>query len=176
MALIDRTLAANPNHAQALTWRGSGRMFLAGQAFRRGARAEGLKLQTEGLADLDRGVALEDSIGTHAARGPVLMNYASFARPYDRAFADKLTATAIADFEFIVARNQPNWASLESHDRGELLGALASGWLQLDQAPKAAPYLERMIAELPDTPYAKAATAHRGDPASKAPLTCLGCH
>jgi len=176
MALIDRTLAANPNHAQALTWRGSGRMFLAGQAFRRGARAEGMKLQTEGLADLDRGVALEDSIGTHAARGPVLMNYASFARPYDRAFADKLTATAIADFEFIVARNQHQWAGLDSHDRGELLGALASGWLQLDQAPKAAPYLERMIAELPDTPYAKAATAHRGDPASKAPLTCLGCH
>jgi pimeloyl-ACP methyl ester carboxylesterase len=176
MALIDRTLAANPNHAQALTWRGSGRMFQAGQAFRRGATAEGLKLQTAGLADLDRGVALEDSIGTRAARGPVLMTYATFVRPYDKVFADKLTETAIADFEFIVARNAPNWAGLDSHDRGELLGALASGWLQLDKTPKAAPYLERMIAELPNTPYAKAATAHRGDPASKAPLTCLGCH
>jgi hypothetical protein len=43
MALIDRTLAANPNHAQALTWRGSGRMFMAGQAFRRGATAEGME-------------------------------------------------------------------------------------------------------------------------------------
>jgi pimeloyl-ACP methyl ester carboxylesterase len=176
MALIDRTLAANPNHAQALTWRGAGRMFLAGQAFRRGATAEGLKLQAEGLADLDRGVALEDSIGTRAARGPVLMNYATFARPHDKAFADKLTATAIADFEFIVARNEPTWAGLDSHDRGELLGALATGWLQLDKAPTAAPYLERMIAELPNTPYAKAAADHRGDPKSKAPLTCLGCH
>ena len=176
MALIDRTLAANPDHAQALTWRGSGRMFLAGQAFRRGARAEGLKLQSDGLADLDRGVALVDSIGTRAARGPVLMNYASFVRPYDKAFADKLTETAIADFEFIVARNQANWAGLDSHDRGELLGALATGWLQLGKTRKAAPYLEQMIAELPNTPYAKAAAAHRGDAASKAPLTCLGCH
>ena len=176
MALIDRTLAANPNHGQALTWRGSGRLFLAGQAFRRGARAEGLKLQTAGLADLERGVALEDSIGTRAARGPVLMNYATFVRPYDKAFADMLTDKAIADFEFIVARNQPNWAGLDSHDRGELLGALATGWLQLDKAPKAAPYLERMIAELPDTPYAKAAAAHRADPSSRTPLTCLGCH
>lgn len=176
MALIDRTLADNPSHAQALTWRGSGRLFLAGQAFRHGATAEGMKLQSEGLADLERGVALEDSIGTRAARGPVLMTYATFVRPYDKAFADKLTATAIADFEFVVARNEPNWAGLDSHDRGELLGALASGWLQLDKAPKAAPYLERMIAELPNTPYAKAATAHRGNPASKAPLTCLGCH
>jgi pimeloyl-ACP methyl ester carboxylesterase len=176
MALIDKTLAENPNHAQALTWRGSGRMFLAGEAFRRGARAEGLKLQTEGLADLDRGVALEDSIGTRAARGPVLMSYAPFVRPYDKAFADRLTTTAIADFEFVVASNQSSWTGLDSHDRGELLGALASGWLQLDQAPKADPYLERMIAELPNTPYAKAAAAHRGDPRSKAPLTCLGCH
>jgi hypothetical protein len=90
--------------------------------------------------------------------------------------ADRLTATAIADFEFVVARNQPRWAGLDSHDRGELLGALASGWLQLDKAPQAAPYLERMIAELPNTPYAKAAADHRGDPRSKAPLTCLGCH
>ncbi|HLG49048.1 MAG TPA: alpha/beta fold hydrolase [Reyranella sp.] len=176
MALIDRTLAADPNHAQALTWRGSGRMFLAGQAFRRGATAEGLKLQGEGLDDLDRGVALENSIATHAARGPVLMNYASFVRPYDKTFADKLTATAIADFEFIVARNAANWAALGSHDRGELLGALATGWLQLDKAPKAAPYLERMISELPNTPYARAATARRADASSKTPLTCLGCH
>lgn len=41
---------------------------------------------------------------------------------------------------------------------------------------RAAPYLERMIAELPNTPCAKAAATHRGDPSSKAPLTCLGCH
>jgi hypothetical protein len=176
MELINRTLATNPNHAQALTWRGSGRMFLAGQAFRRGAMAEGAKLQTDGLADLDRGVALEDSVGTHAARGPVLMSYAPFVRPYDKALADRLTKTAIADFEFVVARNQPRWAGLDGHDRGELLGALASGWLQLDQAPQAASYLERMIAELPNTPYAKAAADHRGDPRSKTPLTCLGCH
>jgi hypothetical protein len=104
------------------------------------------------------------------------MNYATFARPYDKAFADKLTATAIADFEFVVARNQLQWAGLDSHDRGELLGALATGWLQLDQTPKAAPYLERIIAELPNTPYAKAAATRRADPASRTPLTCLGCH
>jgi hypothetical protein len=70
----------------------------------------------------------------------------------------------------------PRWAGLDSHDRGELLGALASGWLQLEQAPKAEPYLDRMVAELPNTPYAKAAAAHRGDLRSKTPLTCLGCH
>lgn len=104
------------------------------------------------------------------------MTYAAFLRPHDRPLADKLTETAIGDFEWIVARNRPRWSELGSHDRGELLGALASGWLQLDKAPQAAPYLERMIAELPNTPYAKAAAVRRADASSKAPLTCLGCH
>src|SRR5207253_5329434 len=42
MAVIERTLAAVPDHAEAVTWRGAGRLFLAGQAFRRGAIAEGM--------------------------------------------------------------------------------------------------------------------------------------
>ncbi len=84
MELIDRTLAENPNHAQALTWRGSGRMFLAGQAFRRGATAEGMKLQTDGLADLDRGVALAPDRRRHPARARACCcsNYAAFVRPF----------------------------------------------------------------------------------------------
>ncbi len=35
MKLIDDTLATDPNHAEALVWRGDGRLFLAGQAFQR---------------------------------------------------------------------------------------------------------------------------------------------
>jgi hypothetical protein len=41
MKLIDDTLATDPNHAEALVWRGDGRLFLAGQAFQRGAFADG---------------------------------------------------------------------------------------------------------------------------------------
>jgi hypothetical protein len=104
------------------------------------------------------------------------MIYAAALRPHDWALADRLTTTAIGDFEFMMAREQPRWSGLETHDRGELLGGLAMGWLQLDDAAKAAPYLERMIAELPNTPYAKAAAERRSDRASKAALTCLGCH
>jgi len=177
MALVDRTLAADPEHAEALTWRGAGRLFLAGRAFRRQAFADGMRLQAEGLADLDRGVALApQSPGTRAARGPVLMTYAAALQAHDRALADRLTATAIGDFEFMVEREQPRWAGLDAHDRGELLGALAQGWLQRGDPARAMPYLERMIAELPNTPYAKAAVQRRADPASNAPLTCLGCH
>jgi non-heme chloroperoxidase len=177
MALVDRTLATDPDHAEALTWRGAGRLFQAGQAFRRQAFAEGMRLQAEGLADLERGVALEPrSPGTRAPRGAALMAYAAALQSYDRALADRLTATAIGDFEFMIERVQARWATLDGHDRGELLGALAQGWLQLDNAPRAMPYLERMVAELPNTPYAKAAADRRANPGAKAPLTCLGCH
>ena len=62
------------------------------------------------------------------------------------------------------------------HGRGELLGALADGWLQLGDSVKATPYLDRMVSELPNTAYAKAALERRADPLAKTPLTCLGCH
>src|SRR5699024_2766267 len=41
MTLIERTLAGDPDHAEALTWRGAARLFRAGEAFRRGALEEG---------------------------------------------------------------------------------------------------------------------------------------
>ena len=70
----------------------------------------------------------------------------------------------------------PSWSKLAEHDRGELLGALADGWLVLGETTKANAYLYRMIAELRDTAYAKNAATRRADPAAKVPLTCLGCH
>ena len=58
MKLIADTLATDPNHAEALVWRGDGRLFLAGQAFQRGATAEGQALMAQGVADMDRAVSL----------------------------------------------------------------------------------------------------------------------
>ena len=44
MKLIADTLAREPDHAEALVWRGDGRLFMAGQAFQRGDIAAGQKL------------------------------------------------------------------------------------------------------------------------------------
>jgi hypothetical protein len=177
MKLIAETLARDPDNAEALTWRGAARIFQAGQAFQRGAQQEGMALARDGLADLDRGVSLKpDSIGTHAARGPALLAYAAGLRRFDKAAADRLTATAIGDFDFVVKTNAPSWDKLAEHDRGELLGALAEGWLQLGDTSKGGSYLDRMIKELPGTPYAQNSALRRSDSGGKAPLTCLGCH
>lgn len=177
MKQIEATLAANPDHAQALTWRGAARLFLAGAAFQRGAIEDGRALSQNGLADLDRGVALApDTIPVHAARGPALLAYARGVRAFDRSQSDRLTAVAISDFDFIVAADAPRWGTLDEHDRGELLGALAAGWLQVGNDARAAAYLDRMVAELPGTPYARNAAVRRADPSAKTALTCLGCH
>jgi hypothetical protein len=177
MKLIDDTLKADPDHAEALVWRGDGRLFLAGQAFQRGAISEGQALTAQATADMDRAVSLApDNIAVRVPRAASLLPFARGMRPFNRPEADRMTRTAIGDFEFVVAASTPWWSKLNEHGRGELLGALADGWLQLGDVDKARLYLDRMTAELADTPYAKNAALRRADPAAKVPLTCLGCH
>jgi len=177
MKLIADTLAADPDHAEALVWRGDARLFLSGQAFQRGAINEGQTLAAQGMADMERAVALAPaSIGVRIPRATGLMPFARGLRPFNRPEADRLTRIALGDFEFTMAASAAKWSTLAEHNRGELLGALADGWLQLGESAKAAAYLDRMTAELPGTPYARNAALRRADPAARASLTCLGCH
>ncbi|MDI1283487.1 MAG: hypothetical protein PSV46_03755 [Reyranella sp.] len=104
------------------------------------------------------------------------MPYAGGLRPFDKAQADRLAATAMGDFEFVMTASAPRWNTMKEHGRGELLGALAEGWLLLGDMAKAGPYLDRMTAELPGTAYAQNAALRSADPAARVPLTCLGCH
>jgi non-heme chloroperoxidase len=177
MKLIDTTLAAEPDHAQALVWRGDGRLFLAGQAFRRGAIAQGIALSREGEADMARAVALAPNvIAVRVPRATGLLPFARGMRAANGVEADRLTRLAIDDLSFVLAATTPYWGKLDDHDRGELLGALGEAWLQLGDHDRANVWLDRIVAELPGTPYARAAALRRGDPSAKAALTCLSCH
>ncbi len=177
LRLIDDTLARDPDHAEALVWRGDARLFMADQAFQRGDIAAGRKLYAEGLADVERAVALApNSIAVRVPRASGLLPTARAVRGADRTEADRLTRIAVDDFEFVLQASQPFWSRLGEHGRGEVLGALADGWLMLGDGAKAAVFLERMMSELPGTPYARNAAQRRADPTSRAALTCLGCH
>jgi len=177
MALIAETLARQPDHAEALVWRGDGRLFLAGQAFRRGAVGEGQRLFAEGLADMERAVTLApDDIAVRVPRASGLLPYARGLRRFDRDEADRLTRLAVGDFEFVLQASQRRWGSMSEHSRGEVLGALADGWLMLGDTAKADVFLDRMSVELPGTAYAKNAAQRRADPSAHVALTCLGCH
>jgi len=177
MKLIDDTLAREPDHAEALVWRGDGRLFTAGQAFQRGDVAAGQKLYAEALADMERAVTLApNDIAVRVPRAAGLMPAARALRLVDRGEADRLTRIAVNDFEFVLQVSQLRWSSMGEHGRGEVLGALADGWLMLGEGAKAGVFIDRMVSELPGTPYAKNAAQRRANPASKAELTCLGCH
>ena len=153
MKLIADTLAREPDHAEALVWRGDGRLFMAGQAFQRGDFAGGQKLFTEGLADMERAVALApNDIAVRVPRASGLLAYARALRRVDRSEADRLTRIAVGDFEFVLQASQSRWDKLSEHGRGEVLGALADGWLMLGESAKADVFLDRMTAELPGTP------------------------
>lgn len=139
--------------------------------------AEGLKLSAEGIGDMERAVSLApNDIAVRVSRGAGLQPYARGLRPFDRAGADKLTAIAIGDFEFVVATSLPYWSKLSEHGRGELLGALADGWSSLGEPAKVNADLDRMSRELPGSAYARNAALRRADPSARVPLTCLGCH
>ncbi len=177
MKLIADTLTREPDHAEALVWRGDGRLFMSGQAFQRGDVTTGQTLFAEALADMERAVTLApNDVAVRVPRASGLLPYARALRRVDRAEADRLTRTAIGDFEFVLTASKPHWDKLSEHGRGEVLGALADGWLALDDVAKANAFLDRMIVELPGTPYAKNAAVRRANPAARVPLTCLGCH
>ena len=62
------------------------------------------------------------------------------------------------------------------HSRGELLGALAEALWRLERRDEGENYLNRMITELPESPYALMAQRQLDQPDTPAQLTCLGCH
>src|SRR5262249_10516835 len=72
--LIDETLRANPDHAEALVWRGVARYWKAGQMFGTGDVAGARALAIDARADMDRALALAPrDIGVLVPRAAVLL-------------------------------------------------------------------------------------------------------
>jgi tetratricopeptide (TPR) repeat protein len=175
MARIEETLAVNPDHAEALVWRGAGTYWKAGQAFRGGDVAGGRALATAAMADLDRAIALAPrDIGVLIPRAAVLLVAARNQPEPGR--ARELAARAAASNETALALRQPAFDQLGRHNRGEYLSGLAEAWAIAGEREKSETYLRRILAELPDSPYAERASAKLGDWSDRHPLNCQTCH
>jgi tetratricopeptide (TPR) repeat protein len=174
-AKIEETLAANPDHAEALVWRGAGTYWKAGQVFRAGDAAGARALAAVAMADMDRALALAPrTIGVLIPRAAVLL-VAARNQP-DPARACDLAARAAADYETALALRQPEFAKLGQHNRGEYLSGLAEAWAIAGERDKSETYLRRILAELPGSPYAERASARLGDRSDRRPLNCQTCH
>jgi hypothetical protein len=175
LAMIEEKLSEDPDHAEALVWRGAARHWQAGRAFGAGDAAGARALAAAGLADMDRAIDLEPgNVEVLVPRAAVLLVAARNQRDPER--ARDLTARAAADFEAALAIRQPAFQQLGQHNRGEYLSGLAESWVLAGDADKAESYLRHILAELPNSPYAERAAAKLGDWNERRPLNCQSCH
>jgi tetratricopeptide (TPR) repeat protein len=175
MAKIEEMLARNPDHAEALVWRGAGTYWKAGQAYRAADAVGARALAAAAMADMDRALALAPrSIGVLIPRAAVLL-VAARNQP-DPARARELAARAAADYETAFSLRTLDFARLGQHNRGEYLSGLAEAWALAGERDKSETYLRRILAELPGSPYAERASAKLGDWNYRSPLNCQSCH
>ena len=175
VSAIDEKLRENPDYAAALVWRGAARYFQAGRAFRAGDIDGGRSLATDAMADLDRASASQpNSIEILIPRAVVLLSIAKHQTNPQR--ARNLAVRAAAEFEAALAIQLPVFDRLGLHSRGEFLSGLAESWALAGDRGKAEGYLRRILAELPNSPYAERATAKLADWSDPRPVNCQTCH
>src|SRR6266481_7603176 len=153
MKKCEEELAKNPKNFSALVWHGGGLHFQGGRAFARGDTAAGIDLNSRGMKEMADAVALApDSLQTRIPRGAILLGAARFV---DDSIAKPLLDLALADYEKVFEIQSPYLKNLSPHGEGELLGALADVYRRLGNTAKSREYLERIVADLPGSPYEK---------------------
>lgn len=171
----EEALATDPDHADALVWHGAGLMFLAGQAAASQDFETARERARRGREEMDRADRLApDSLSVMLVRAVTLSASAPNLR--DRTLARTVQQSAVDGFERALAIQTPYLDRLSQHSRGELLAGLAEGWSRLGAPDRARAYLQRIVKELPDTPYEARARAWLEDGPAAGPLTCLTCH
>jgi hypothetical protein len=175
LAVCDKALGQDPKHAEAMVWRGAGRVFLAGQAFQAGRQQEGFQLWFTGLVDLDTAVALRpDDIAVRIPRAAVLV---PAARNAPESMRTSLLQKALDDLLKIQQLHGKDFERLGQHSRGEVRMGLADVYRQLGQLDSSNEQLHLVKQQLAETEY-----ADRADEWLKAPRearlqhSCIGCH
>jgi tetratricopeptide (TPR) repeat protein len=175
MTTAEATLAAEPNHAEALVWHGSGLYYQAGQAFQKGDPQKGMDLATKGIAEMDKAVALApDNVGVRIPRGAVLLTATRFQQgPH----VGPLVERAMKDYEHTYRLQEKFLDKLGTHPRGELLLGIADAASRMGDKEKATQFYQRAVNDLPDTVYARNAKEWL-ETGKLAPQKagCLGCH
>lgn len=177
MKFCEKILARNPRHADALVWHGGGLLTRASRAYAAGDPARGDRLWKQGLAEMNRAVALEpDNIRVMIGRSATLIGLAQSGFDASDADGRALLASAVSDYEKVYESQKPSFRKIGIHSRGELLFGLASGWSILGDHEKARAYLELIVAECKDSDYETEAKSWLSSRATPVQHDCIGCH
>jgi hypothetical protein len=170
-------LAQDPKPAEAKVWHGGGVLFSSGEAFQKGDIQKGRELWQQALDEMEQAVRLApDNVAVLIPRGATLISITRFT---PAGFARPVLETGVSDFEKVLRLQEPEFAKMSVHSRGELLTALGDGWSRLDKPNKARDYFERIAVELKGSIYEQKARAWLDNkPEAKAPafFNCSGCH
>ena len=175
MAICEETLTDDPDHPGALVWQASGWLYESGFAFAQGDSETGMALYNKSVAQFDRAVArAPDSLQTLIPRAAAYLSVAPYVKHAPT--RNWLLETVVGDYTKVLELQKSYFSSLAVHSRGELLGALASSLWLLERRDEAEGYLNRIIAELPESSYALMAQRQLDMPEMVQQLTCRGCH
>lgn len=178
MQRTEELLRKNPRNAQALVWHGSGLMTHAANAYADGRTDLGDRYWKQGLKELNRGRELApDDLGVLIGRSALIVGIAQSGFDSSDPQGRALLASAVRDYETVLARQSDHLAKLSEHSRCELLFGLAAGWSRLDEFGKTRVYLERIVQHCAGSPYdAEARRYLEKSPMPVIDHNCIGCH
>lgn len=123
MTRADKILAANPNDAETLVWRGSATAANAGKMFQSGNFREGAVAWQKGLAEMDKASELApDSFTVRMVRGSTYLNAAK--RIPDPAMAKDLRVKGIGDYEKILSFTDEKTIKIAASQKPRILKSL----------------------------------------------------
>jgi tetratricopeptide (TPR) repeat protein len=176
MDACQEALQKDPKNAAAMVWYGAGLYVKAGMAFRTGNVQDGIALNQRALKEMADAVALEpESLQTRIPRAAILLGS---ARYMDESLARPTVEIAVQDYEKVFAIEKDSISKLPTHSAGELLGGLADGYRRLGNYDKSREYLERIVRDLPGTPYETQAKLWLANiqAVPRDGHFCIGCH
>ncbi len=175
MKISEATLAAEPNHAEAMVWMGSGLLIQSGEAFRKGEMQAAMEMMGKGTGMMDRAVELEPkNIGVRIPRGSVYLTASKSMPPM---MGDPLLKKGVKDYEDSWEMQRGNLSGFSQHSLGELLQGIGEGNGRLGNKEKAKEFFELIQQKLPGTAYAKKAEKWLVEgKLSALDTNCMGCH
>ncbi len=176
MKAAAETIAADPNHAEALVWHGAGLYFQAGQAFQQGDSGKGMELYGKAMAQMDKAVQLApDKIGVRIPRGSGLLA-GTAVQPMDERVRSEVKR-AVEDYQHSFDLQKDHLDKMSEHTLGQLLLGLGDAYSRLGDKDNARVYFGMIEAKLPGTEYDKRAKAWKANgKLSAAEQRCFGCH
>ena len=175
MKKCEETLVANPKHAEAMVWHGSGTLYLSGVAAESGDFTKTAELYKKGLDEMAAAVALApDNVGVVIPRGATLLT-ASHTVPGDN--GKELLRMGLADYEHVYRIQAPRFDKLPGHARGELLFGLAEGYSRLGDTEHARQWFEKLAAvDDPENGHLGQARDYLKTGSLTGTVKCVGCH